>query len=288
MKIDNSKIRSFLKKQIKFVCDKEMDSLKPGNVHKYSKGHGMSAKDFFKSGLIISKCLTKNNLNLGQKILCSVNEIQNKIKKNTNLGIILMLSPIVTVVQKEGIITKKKLLIKIKSLIKKQNVKNSIPIFKAISLISPGGLGVSKKYDVNKMPKTKLYKAMEFSKKRDLIAKQYCNGFKDIFDTGIPAYKNFYNKWGSVSWALTGVYLTFLKKFNDSHIIRSKGNKISLSVKKEAKKHYFFVKSNKNISKIKKKLLFFDKKLKSKRINPGTMADLTVATLLFEIVTKKQ
>ena len=34
-----------------------------------------------------------------------------------------MLSPIVTVVQKEGIITKKKLLIKIKSLIKKQNVK---------------------------------------------------------------------------------------------------------------------------------------------------------------------
>ena len=83
-----------------------------------------------------------------------------------------MLSPIVTVVQKEGIITKKKLLIKIKSLIKKQNVKNSIPIFKAISLISPGGLGVSKKYDVNKMPKTKLYKAMEFSKKIAKISLQ--------------------------------------------------------------------------------------------------------------------
>ena len=107
MKINNYKIRNLLKKQIKFVCDKEMDSLKPGNVHKYSKGHGMNTKDFFKSGLIISRCLTKNNLNLGQKILSSVNEIQNKIKKNTNLGIILMLSPIVTVVQKEGIITKK-------------------------------------------------------------------------------------------------------------------------------------------------------------------------------------
>ena len=288
MKIDNYKIRNLLKKQIKFVCDKEMDSLKPGNVHKYSKGHGMNTKDFFKSGLIISRCLTKNNLNLGQKILSSVNEIQNKIKKNTNLGIILMLSPIVTVVQKEGIITKKKLLTKIKSLIKKQNVKNSIPIFKAISLISPGGLGVSKKYDVNEIPKTKLYKAMEFSKKKDLIARQYCNGFKDIFDTGIPAYKNFYNKWGNVSWALTGVYLTFLKKFNDSHVVRNKGNKIAINVKKEAKKHYFFVKNNTNIEKIKKKLLLFDKKLKSNGVNPGTTADLTVATLLFEIVTKKQ
>ena len=234
--MNTSKIEILLKKKIKFACDTEMISLKPGNVHQYSESYDMNVKDFFKSSLIISKCLTKNNLNLGQKILSSVNEIQNKIKKNTNLGIILMLSPIVTVVQKEGIIAKKKLLIKIKSLIKKQNVKNSIPIFKAISLISPGGLGISKKYDVNEMPKTKLYKAMEFSRKRDLIARQYSNGFKDIFNIGVPAYKKFYNKWGRVNWALTGVYLTFLKKFNDSHITRNKGNKIATSVKKEAKK----------------------------------------------------
>ena len=101
----NPKIRILLKKQIKFVCDTEMKSLKPGNVHKFSEGHGMNIKDFYQSSSIISKCLTKNNLDLGEKILNSVNEIQNKIKKNTNLGIILLLSPIVTVVQKEGIIT---------------------------------------------------------------------------------------------------------------------------------------------------------------------------------------
>ena len=288
MKTDNARIRIILKKQIKFVCDTEIKSLKPGNVHKYSEGHGMNLKDFLKSSLIISKCLTKNNLDLGKKILISVNEIQNKIKKNTNLGIILMLSPIATIVQEEGVISKEELLKKIKSLIKKQNIKNSIPIFKAISLTSPGGLGFSKKYDVNELPNTNLYKAMEFAKKKDLIARQYCNGFEDIYKIGIPAYKKFYNKWGKVDWALTGVYLTFLKKFNDSHIVRNKGNKIATSIKKEAKKYYFFLKRNKNLTKIKKKLLIFDKKLKSKRINPGTTADLTVATLLLEIVTKKQ
>ena len=286
--MNTSKIEILLKKKIKFACDTEMISLKPGNVHQYSKSYDMHVKDFFKSSLIISKCLTKNNLDLGKKILTSVNEIQDKIKKNTNLGIILMLSPIATVVQKEGIISKEELLKKIKSLIKKQNIKKSVPIFKAIALTSPGGLGFSKKYDVNKLPKTNLYKAMEYSKKRDLIARQYSNGFKDIFNIGVPAYKKFYNKWGRVNWALTGVYLTFLKKFNDSHITRNKGNKIATSVKKEAKKYYFFLKKNKNLMKIKKKLLIFDKKLKSKRINPGTIADLTVATLLFEIVTKKQ
>ena len=286
--MSNSRIGILLKKQIKFVCDTEMKSLKPGNVHQYSQSYDMNIKDFFNSSLIISKCLTKNNLDLGKKILTSVNEIQNKIKKNTNLGIILMLSPIVTVIQKEGIISKEELIKKIKSLIKKQSIKNSIPIFKAISIISPGGLGFSEKYDVNQLPKISLHKAMEYSKKKDLIARQYCNGFEDIYNTGIPAYKKFYNKWGKVNWALTGVYLTFLKKFNDSHIVRNKGRKTATNVRKEAQKYYFFLKRNKNLNKIKKKLLFFDKKLKSKRINPGTIADLTVATLLFEIVTKKQ
>ena len=47
-------------------------------------------------------------------------------------------------------------------------------------------------------------------------------------------------------------------------------------------------KNSTNITTLKKKLLIFDKKLKSEGINPGTTADLTVATLFFKIVTKKQ
>ena len=70
--MNTSKIDIFLKKKIKFACDTEMISLKPGNVHQYSKSYDMHVKDFFKSSLIISKCLTKNNLDLGRKILTSV------------------------------------------------------------------------------------------------------------------------------------------------------------------------------------------------------------------------
>ena len=281
-------MKNFIKKNIRFVCDVEMESLKPGNVHKYSKSHDMTTKDFFRSSLIVSKYLSQNNLSLGKKIINTVMQIQKKIKKNTNLGIILMLAPIVVVVEKEGLIEEKRLLMKIKSLIKKQNVKNSFPIFKAISLTAPGGLGKSKKYDVNTLPKTTIYQAMKFSKEKDLIALQYFNGFEDIFKTGLPAFKTFYKKWGKINWALTGVYLTFLKKFKDTHIIRKKGNKIAEKVKKDAKKYYIMAKNSTNITTLKKKLLIFDKKLKSEGINPGTTADLTVATLFFKIVTKKQ
>ena len=265
-----------------------MESLKPGNVHKYSPGHDMSVEDFLKSSLIISKCLTNNNLYFGEKIFNCVKEIKLKIKQNTNLGIILLLSPLVEVILNHGIISKKELLKKTKKLIRKQNIKNSTPIFKAISLASPGGLGLSKKYDVNKLPKTNIFKAMKYSEKKDFISRQYSNGYKDIFNIGLPAYEKYLRKWKNINWALTGVYLTFLKSFNDTHIIRKKGIKIAQNVKKEAKKYYKYTNNVKNLDKIKKKLLIFDKKLKSNGINPGTSADLTVATLFFELVTKKQ
>lgn len=284
----NLKIKNLLKKNIKFVCDIEMESLKPGNVHKYSPGHDMSVEDFLKSSLIISKCLTNNNLYFGEKIFNCVKEIKLKIKQNTNLGIILLLSPLVEVILNHGIISKKELLKKTKKLIRKQNIKNSTPIFKAIALASPGGLGLSKKYDVNKLPKTNIFKAMKYSEKKDFISRQYSNGYKDIFNIGLPAYEKYLRKWKNINWALTGVYLTFLKSFNDTHIIRKKGIKIAQNVKKEAKKYYKYTNNVKNLDKIKKKLLIFDKKLKSNGINPGTSADLTVATLFFELVTKKQ
>ena len=104
-------MKNFIKKNIRFVCDIEMESLKPGNVHKYSKSHDMTTKDFFRSSLIVSKYLSQNNLSLGKKIINTVMQIQKKIKKNTNLGIILMLAPIVVVVEKEGLIEEKRLLL---------------------------------------------------------------------------------------------------------------------------------------------------------------------------------
>ena len=72
-----------LKKQIKLSCYAEMTALKPGNVHEYSPGHGMNTKDFYKSANIIANCLTNNNFHFSKKILKCVQEIKEKVKKNT-------------------------------------------------------------------------------------------------------------------------------------------------------------------------------------------------------------
>lgn len=284
-------IKSFLKKQIKLSCYAEMSALKPGNVHEYSPGHRMITKDFYKSANIIANCLTNNNFHFSKKILKCVQEIKEKVKKNTNLGIILLFAPIVSIVLEKGILNKKELYKKIPLYIKKQNLKKSLPIFEAIKIAAPGGLGKSTKYDVNQLPKVTLYNAMNYSSKKDFIAKQYITGFKDIFKIGLPAYENFQNNCKDEKWILTWVYLTFLKSLADSHIKRNKGIKVAKKVKIEAKKYYKLLKNekkNNNMRKITKKLLFFDKKLKSAGINPGTTADLTVVTLFIKKVTEKQ
>jgi triphosphoribosyl-dephospho-CoA synthase len=285
-----SQISFFLKKQIKLCCYKEMDSIKPGNVHKYSEGHNMTTKDFYKSADIISKCLTKNNSHFCKKIFESVVEIKKKIKQNTNLGIILLLAPITSIILENGILSKKKLHQRLIFLIKKQNIKNSMLFYKAIKIAKPGGLGQSNNYDVNNIPNVGLYNAMKYAEKKDLIAKQYVTGFKDIFKIGLPTYKKFKTKFKNDKWALTGVYLNFLNKLTDSHIKRKKGKKDAKKVRKDAKNYFKLLKYKENdisMSILTKKLLLFDKKLKSKGINPGTSADLTVTTFFIEKVTKK-
>ena len=56
----NLKLKNVLEKKIKESCYLEIKAIKPGNVHKYSAGHGMKPSDFYNSAKIISKCLTKN------------------------------------------------------------------------------------------------------------------------------------------------------------------------------------------------------------------------------------
>ena len=287
----NLKVKNFLEKKIKESCYLEIKAIKPGNVHKYSAGHGMKPSDFYNSAKIISKCLTKNGPGFSKKILNCVVETKKKIKQNTNLGIILLLAPITEILLKHGLLNKKSLENKINNFIKKQGVRESKNFFKAIKVASPGGIGKSNKYDVNLLPKTTVYKAMSYASKRDLIAKQYISSFKDIFKIGIPTFKKFEKKWNNKEWSLTAVYLNFLNKIIDTHIQRKKGDKLAKKVKEDAKKYFKLVKKKKqckNMDKIARKLLFFDKKLKVRGINPGTSADLTVASYFILQVTKKQ
>ena len=67
-------------------------------------------------------------------------------------------------------------------------VEDAERVYEAIRLANPGGLGDAPEQDVRDEPTVTLLEAMKLAADRDLIARQYANGFADVFDFGVPAF----------------------------------------------------------------------------------------------------
>ncbi|WP_245492174.1 triphosphoribosyl-dephospho-CoA synthase, partial [Mesorhizobium sp. M7A.F.Ca.CA.001.09.2.1] len=73
----------------------EIEALKPGNVHLFADGHGMSAAQFMTSAEVSSGPLTDPRLPVGQRMLEAVRATRLAVATNTNLGIILLAGPLI-------------------------------------------------------------------------------------------------------------------------------------------------------------------------------------------------
>lgn len=258
----------------------EVNALKPGNVNRYADGHGMSCDDFVRSAQLVTPLLCNPDLTLGQRIQQSVHITKIKIGFNTNLGMLLLYTPIIMSAQTIQPFKFAALQNTLSEMVNNIKADDSALVFQAIAEASPGGLGQSKKYDVNLQPDCMLIEAMAEAQNRDLIAKQYVTEFADVFLTGYPCIKEFTRRWNSVEWATVGCYLTFLGTFIDTHIARKYGLGVAAKIKARAAKVAEQFNKNDNPGDTKHVLLEFDKELKNSNINPGTTADLTAASLL--------
>jgi triphosphoribosyl-dephospho-CoA synthase len=80
------------------------------------------------------------------------------------------------------------------------------------------------------------------------------------------------------SWAVTGTYLAFLASFGDSHILRKSGRASAAAVRQKARELDRRLRAGESPSDLRADLLVFDGTLKAEGLNPGTSADLTVAS----------
>ncbi|MES1987500.1 MAG: triphosphoribosyl-dephospho-CoA synthase, partial [Pseudomonadota bacterium] len=77
------------------ACMVELEALKPGNVHVFADGHGMTIHDFIKSADASAAVIAQANLSVGERILQSVKATQAAVGMNTNLGILLLCAPLI-------------------------------------------------------------------------------------------------------------------------------------------------------------------------------------------------
>jgi triphosphoribosyl-dephospho-CoA synthase len=269
-------MRADLGNLFKQACLNELEAMKPGNVHVFADGHGMVVQDFINSAEACAKPISKVNITLGERILSSVQATQDAVKCNTNLGIILLCAPIIQAAQS---FKNKPIIENLATVLAHTTLDDADLCFKAIVLANPAGLSASEVHDVNYKADCTLLEAMQAAGERDLIARQYDTCFADIFEFGLTNYLHAFKRWQKPSWAATYVYLNFMVKYLDSHIVRKYGGEVASGIQKEAKQHLELFDKLENPKNHLGMFVQWDADLKARQINPGTSADLTVATL---------
>ncbi len=260
------------------ACEYDVTAFKPGNVSIFSEGHGMTVADFRNSAVVSEPMLIDVNFSVGEKIYRAVQASWNKVGCNTNLGIILLCAPMIQAAQdwsKTGSFKAH-----LQQVLDSTTQQDADWVYRAIRLVSPGGLGQSEEQDVQLAPEVTLTEAMGIACERDRIAWQYVNCFKDVLDFGLKRYHMAFNRWGDVNWAVAVVYIGLLMHIPDSHIERKFGNKYNGLVRTRMTVLDEALSKTERPEQVNQLLHDIDAEFKSLGINPGTTADLTVATLL--------
>jgi triphosphoribosyl-dephospho-CoA synthase len=258
------------------ACLAELDALKPGNVHRFRDGHGMSVADFEASAKAAAPLVGRAKLGVGTRIKHMVKATQEATGLNTNLGIVLLCAPLAAAAHEPG---DGDLQSRVAGVLAGLSIEDAREAYRAIRAAGPGGLGVASEHDVASEPSVTLLEAMRAAETRDRIAWNYTHDFVDVFDMGLIWLKQARERWGDGPWSATRVYLGFLAHVSDTLIERKFGEREAAQVAEEARPIEAGFAEAAEPEDMTAPLLAFDRSLKERGLNPGTSADLTVATL---------
>jgi triphosphoribosyl-dephospho-CoA synthase len=258
------------------ACLAELDAPKPGNVHRFAPGHRMEVDDFVRSAEASAAPIASRGARVGTRVRAALDATLKAVGQNTNLGVILLCAPLAAAVETTDTSLRPALARVLNGL----DLSDAADVFSAIAAANPGGLGRVPRHDVNAPPTVTLREAMAEAAGRDRIARQYVTAYEDIFSLGLPALAAGRRRHADARWSTLAVYLTFLAALPDTHIVRKFDMGVAESVRREAADwRDAFEAAAHDPGGVADGLLDWDAALKSRGINPGTSADLTVATL---------
>lgn len=261
-------------------CLAELDALKPGNVHRFRDDARINARmsiaDFERSARASAPALTGLGLSVGVRIRRAVEATKSAVGQNTNLGIILLAAPLAAAALDDATEDLRERLAVVLAVL---SVEDAREAYRAIREAAPGGLGEVSRHDVASEPNVGLLEAMRTAETHDRIAWNYTHDYADIFDLGLPRLEAATDRWQSPPFATSFVYLGFLSRIPDTLIERKFGRRQAVKVMQEARRIEAQLVETSSPQALVPQLTTFDHSLETRGLNPGTSADLTVATL---------
>ena len=268
---------------------------KPGNVHRTRNYDDMVFQDFAISAVVIGDTMEEvatqakeiddlKNAELGKFILQAVNETNRWIETNTNLGIMMMCIPIAASAAISNSFDE--IQENVGRLMDATTVEDAVNLYDAINVADAGGMGDQDEFDVmSEKAKDELrannqtmFDVLEISAGWDRLANELTNKMPVCFEIGYPCFLNFWktsNDVDVINKATVLTFMTILSQIPDTLISRKYGDEVAESVSQKARDILEF----KDDDSFVEKLLEFDDYLYENKLNPGTTADLTAASI---------
>jgi triphosphoribosyl-dephospho-CoA synthase len=175
-----------------------------------------------------------------------------------------------------------------KKIISNATPEDTVAIYQAIDrTMSLENLGSADKLDIKDQASIKKIKnenitpleIFELCKSRDLICHEWVTGFSTVFETGYPYLKEMLTEGANINNAIVNTFLKILSDNLDSLIIRKVGKKTAERVSEEA--HRILKVGGSESDEGIRMLWALDDNLKKEggKLNPGTTADLTAASI---------
>jgi triphosphoribosyl-dephospho-CoA synthase len=271
---------------------------KPGNVHRTRNFPDMVFEDFLLSGIAIGKTMEKaaargfkyqhrsenwDKIGLGELILDAVTETDRWVANNTNLGIVMLLTPIsVAAGMFEDVTSFRE---RIDQIMRSTTSEDAVNLYRAINIADAGGMGQQDDLDVaveSSLQKLRdenvnMFSVLEMSSAWDKLSYELTHKMPVTFEIGYPTFKKIKSKY-ETNQATVQTFLTILSQVPDTLISRKFGDHKAEEVKTRAKTilEKGGILTSRAVSLVEK----FDHELIDNGLNPGTTADFTASSIM--------
>jgi triphosphoribosyl-dephospho-CoA synthase len=276
------------------ACAMEMLAPKPGNVSPGRPFKYLNEMTFIASAAAIAEAFADPGVPVGKLVVRAVRRTKKLTDRNTNLGIILLLAPLVRAANdvlapkrpgsvKDGI-SQSDLRESVSRVLAGLDGGDASSIYAAIKSASPGGLDRSEKYDVADFDAHSdgappILAAMRFAASWDSIASEYATGYEITFGLTAPKLAALWEEGHSLRGSVEQAFLFLMSAVPDTLIARKQGRHASEDAAALAGRALelggCFTAEGKNAVRRLRRMLDDPDNL----MNPGTTADLLAAGL---------
>lgn len=259
------------------ACICEATAPKPGNVHRGADFEDLTFPDLLAAAVAIGPAMDRAETSrVGTVVLEAVRATRAIISTNANLGTVLLLAPLAAVPRD------KPLAEGIGAILNRLEAADARDVYEAIRIAKPGGMGrvaEADVADVERPPPANLLDAMRLAANRDLVARQFVNGFHEVLIDAAGSLADGFARGWTAGEMIVHAQLTLMSRFPDSLIARKCGSKVAQQASDRAaavleagtpRDESFWVAAGE---------LDFWLRTDGHRRNPGTTADLIAAGL---------